>query len=68
VTGQGQSVEATVRAFAQQARTLGLPAIEAMMRLKALLLTAHPGPDSEARDKRQVRRWFVETYYFERDD
>jgi hypothetical protein len=65
--GDGESVEETVRAFARQARTVGLPAIEAMMRLKALLLTAHPGPDSEARDKRRVRRWFVEAYYFERN-
>jgi hypothetical protein len=65
--GERESVEATVRAFAHQARTLGLPAIEAMMRLRALLLKEHPAPDSEARDKRRVRRWFVEAYYFERN-
>ena len=62
-----QSVEQAVRAFAHEARVTGVPAIEAMMRLKTLLLASHPGPDSEARDKRRVRRWFVETYYFERD-
>jgi hypothetical protein len=65
--GGDDSVEKTVRAFAHQARTLGLPAIEAMVRLKVLLLTNHPGPDSDARDMRRVRRWFVEAYYFERN-
>jgi hypothetical protein len=65
--GNGESVEAMVRAFAHQARASGLPAVEAMLRLKALLLKEHPAPDSEARDKRRVRRWFVEAYYFERN-
>jgi hypothetical protein len=67
VGGEDTSVEGTVRAFAHQARRLGLPAIEAMVRLKALLLKDFPAPDSEARDMRRVRRWFVETYYFERN-
>jgi hypothetical protein len=63
---EGASVEGTVRAFAHRARALGLPAIEALVRLRVLLQTNHPEPDSEARDLRRVRRWFVETYYFER--
>jgi hypothetical protein len=66
-SGDGKAVEDTVRAFAHQARTLGLPAIQAMLRLKALLLTNHPAPESEARNMRLVRRWFVEAYYFERN-
>lgn len=61
------SVEATVRAFAQQARSHGLPAIEAMVQLKALLGRVYSSADSDARDLRAVRRWFVETYYFDRD-
>jgi hypothetical protein len=60
------SVEATVREFAHQARARGLPAIEAMVRLKALLTRVYTEPRSVARDLRSVRRWFVEAYYFER--
>jgi hypothetical protein len=63
----GDSVEATVRAFAHQARAHGLPAIEAMVRLKALLTQVFVDGDSPARDVRAVRRWFVEAYYFERE-
>lgn len=63
--GSGDSVEATVRAFAHQARAHGLPAVEAMVRLKALLARVFADPASEARDVRAVRRWFVEAYYFE---
>jgi len=62
-----QSVEETVRSFAHEARSRGLAAIEAMLQLKALLNATYPEPDSEARDIRRVRRWFVEAYYFERD-
>jgi hypothetical protein len=62
-----QSVEQTVRNFAHEARSSGVAAIEAMLRLKALLNATYPEPDSEARDIRRVRRWFVEAYYFERD-
>jgi hypothetical protein len=61
------SVEDTVRAFAHQARSRGLPAIEAMVRLKALLARVYADSGSVARDLRSVRRWFVEAYYFERD-
>jgi hypothetical protein len=61
------SVEDTVRAFAHQARSRGLPAIEAMVRLKALLVSVYTDSGSVARDLRSVRRWFVEAYYFERD-
>jgi hypothetical protein len=64
--GSGDSVEGTVRAFAHQARAHGLPAVEAMVRLKALLARVFADPASEARDVRAVRRWFVEAYYFDR--
>jgi hypothetical protein len=60
------SVEDTVREFAHQARARGLPAIEAMVRLKALLTRVYTEPRSAARDLHSVRRWFVEAYYFER--
>jgi hypothetical protein len=61
------SVERTVRTFAHGARSRGLPAVAAMLELKTLLLERHPEPDSEARNRQLVRRWFVEAYYFERD-
>jgi hypothetical protein len=61
------SVEGTVREFAHQARAQGIPAIEAMVRLKALLTRVFASPASPARDVRTVRRWFVEAYYFDRD-
>lgn len=60
-------VESTVRGFAHDARARGLPAVAAMLELKALLQQRHPEPDSQARDRQLVRRWFVEAYYFERD-
>lgn len=61
------NVETTVRDFAHDARARGLPAVSAMLELKALLLQRHPEPDSEARDRQLVRRWFVQAFYFERD-
>jgi hypothetical protein len=61
------SMEDTVRAFAHQARSRGLPAIEAMVRLKGLLARVYADSGSAARDLRAIRRWFVEAYYFERD-
>jgi hypothetical protein len=61
------SMEDTVRVFAHQARSRGLPAIEAMVRLKALLARVYADSGSAARDLRSIRRWFVEAYYFERD-
>jgi len=61
------SVESTVRTFAHQARAVRLPAIEAMVRLKALLARVYPEPSSSARDLRAVRRWFVDAFYFERE-
>jgi hypothetical protein len=64
---EGDGVEATVRRFAHLARTRGQPAVAAMVELKALLRETFPAPDSEARETRRVRRWFVETYYFERN-
>lgn len=60
------SVETTVRTFAHSARSRGLPAVAAMLELKALLLERHPEPDSQARDRQLVRRWFVDAYYFDR--
>lgn len=60
-------VEQTVRRFAQQARAHRLPAIEAMVQLKGLLARVYTSTTSDARDVRAVRRWFVESYYFERD-
>ena len=61
------SVESTVRTFAHQARAGRLPAIDAMVRLKALLARVYPEPSSSARDLRAVRRWFVDAFYFERE-
>ncbi len=63
--GAGDSVEDLVRTFAHQARLSGLPAIEAMVQLKAMLV-AELGADTPV-DLHHVRRWFVEAYYFERD-
>lgn len=60
------TVEDTVRSFAHDARARGLPAIAAMMELKTVLQQRYPEPDSQAHDRRLVRRWFVEAYYFER--
>jgi hypothetical protein len=60
-------VERVVREFALEARTVQLPAIEAMVRLKARLLERYPADDHAARDMRRVRRWFVESFYFERN-
>lgn len=60
-------VEQTVRRFAKRAQSHGLPAIEAMVQLKGLLARVYPSATSVARDLQAVRRWFVESYYFERD-
>jgi hypothetical protein len=60
-------VEATVRAFAHQARARGLPAVSAMLELKSLLQQRYPEPQSAAHDRPLIRRWFVEAYYFERE-
>lgn len=59
------AVETTVRTFAHQARSSGLPAIEAMVRLKALLTRVYDAEATRRWDLRAVRRWFVESYYFE---
>jgi hypothetical protein len=66
VTGEAEAVEATVRRFAHQARARNLPAIDALVQLKALLQDEFTDPNSDARDLRSVRRWFVEAYYFEK--
>jgi hypothetical protein len=60
-------VERTVREFAREARARRLAAVGAMVQLKAMLARVYPGNDSAARDVRAVRRWFVDSYYFERD-
>ena len=65
-------VRAFVRAFAHDARLNKLPAIEAMVRLKALLHERHGGSEAApeiravATDVARVRRWFVEAFYFDR--
>ena len=65
-------VRAIVRAFAHDARLNKLPAIEAIVRLKALLHARHGGPETApelravATDVARVRRWFVEAFYFDR--
>ncbi len=66
-TENHSDVEQAVRTFAHHARTTGLPAIEAMVQLKLLLIERFPGAGSMARDLRRVRRWFVEAFYFERE-
>jgi hypothetical protein len=63
----GDAVEATVRAFAHEARARRVPAVEAMVRLKVLISRVFTDPASPARNVRAVRRWFVDAYYFERD-
>jgi hypothetical protein len=67
MTGTHTTVESTIRDFAHDARARGLPAVAAMLELKALLQERHPEPDSDARDRQLVRRWFVQAFYFERD-
>ena len=65
-------VRDAVRVFAQEARQEKMPAIAAMVRLKAMLAERYGGlePDAATRadlaDVRRIRRWFVEAYYFER--
>lgn len=61
------AVEAAVRGYAHEARAAGIAAIEAMLRLKVKLLEQFPGEQHVARNARLVRRWFVDTFYFERD-
>ena len=61
-------VESVVRDFTHEARASGTAAIEAMVRLRAALQARFPGEHPVARDMRRVRRWFVDAYYFERDD
>ena len=58
-------VEATVRTFAHDARARGQPAIDAMVQLKALLQAQFGEQHADMHDIKSVRRWFVETYYFE---
>lgn len=70
--GSESLVRDVVRMFAQEARRDKLPAIAAMVRLKALLAERYGGAEVEAStradlaDVRRIRRWFVEAYYFER--
>ena len=70
--GTHTPVREAVRAFAHEAREGKLPAIEAMVRLKALLSDRYGRPDvasnvrAESADMSLVRRWFVEAFYFDR--
>ena len=65
-------VRDAVRVFAQEARQEKIPAIAAMVRLKAMLAERYGGLEADAAtradlsDVRRIRRWFVEAYYFER--
>ncbi len=65
-------VRDAVRVFAQEARDKKMPAIEAMVRLKATLAERYDGAEVDAAtradlgDVRRIRRWFVEAFYFER--
>ena len=65
-------VRDAVRVFAQEARQEKMPAIAAMVRLKAMLVERYDGVEVDAAtradlsDVRRIRRWFVEAYYFER--
>lgn len=61
-------VERVVRDFTHHARASGTPAIETMIRLRAALQERFPGEHPVARDMRRIRRWFVDAYYFERDE
>lgn len=71
ITKADDEVREMVRAFAREARLNKQPAIEAMVRLKALLHERHGGPDAApdvravASDVARVRRWFVEAFYFD---
>ena len=62
-----REVERVVRAFAVAARDRHQPAVSAMVELKAVLAERFPGDSHVARDRRVVRRWFVESYYFARN-
>ena len=65
------AVRDAVREFARKARAAKLPAVEALVRLKAVLTSrfcgegVSPRAAAAALDLRRVRRWFVESYYFE---
>ncbi len=70
--GSGELVREAIRSFAREARAQNLPAIEALVRLKALLILRFTGADvapltaAAATDMQRVRRWFVESFYFDR--
>lgn len=74
VLARASEVRTAVRDFAHEARGAKIPAIEAMVRLKSMLVERFGAAGvareiaEEARDMRLVRRWFVETYYFERKE
>ncbi len=68
----GSEVHGAVRAFAHEARAKKLPAIEAMVRLRAMLAERFTGSDvsaethTELADRKRIRQWFVEAFYFDR--
>ena len=62
-------VREIVRRFAREARASQFSAVEAMLRLKALLserydVSTSPALLAVVRDVRRVRRWFVDAFYF----
>jgi hypothetical protein len=67
VSAEVLAVEEAVRAFAHEARSTGLAAVEAMVRMRAMLADRFPDDAHPARNTRLVRRWFVEAFYFDRN-
>lgn len=57
------TLEMAVRAFAHRARADSQPAVAALMALKAHL--AAERSDHADADPRSIRRWFIESFYFE---
>ena len=72
--GDASVVHGAVRAFARDARARKLPAIEAMLKLRMLLNERFSGSDvppearAEIEDRKRIRQWFVDAFYFERPD
>lgn len=74
VVSAASEVHVAVRAFARDARARKLPAIEAMLKLRMLLTERFAGADvplelrAEIEDRKRIRQWFVDAFYFERHD
>jgi hypothetical protein len=71
---ESSAVHNAVRAFAREARARRVPAIEAMVKLRMHLSERFAGPDvppdarAEIEDRKRIRQWFVDAFYFERPD